>query len=157
MESLVTSPFLSLYVCRFRQNINSSQFRAAGITKVTGSCTLEASPLLQTNGATITSSFHKLIIYSKLADSRRCPGIYNLSFYNLCDQLLPSIYPWLRNRCLAINNSSLLVSSDMSHVPVTWQRSGWNIHISFCPLGRMPHFSLLILFLILTQSGKRRK
>jgi hypothetical protein len=27
----------------------------------------------------------------------------------------------------------------------------------FGPLGRMPHFSLLILFLILIQSGKRRK
>jgi hypothetical protein len=49
-----------------------------------------------------------------------CPGIY-LSR----DQLLP----WLRNRCLAINNSSLLVSADMSHVPVAWQWPGWNIHI----------------------------
>jgi hypothetical protein len=39
-------------------------------------------------------------------------------------------YPWLRNRCLAINNSSLLDSADMRHVPVAWQRLGWNIHIS---------------------------
>jgi hypothetical protein len=44
--------------------------------------------------------------------------------------LLSLIYPWLLNRCLAINNSSLLVSADMSHVPVSWQRSVWNIHIS---------------------------
>jgi hypothetical protein len=43
---------------------------------------------------------------------------------------MPSIYPWLRNHCLAINNTSLLVSADMSHVPVAWQRPGWNIHIS---------------------------
>jgi hypothetical protein len=43
--------------------------------------------------------------------------------------LLPSIYPWLRNSCLAINNSSLLVSADISHVPVAWQRPGWNMHI----------------------------
>jgi hypothetical protein len=50
--------------------------------------------------------------------------------YNVRDQLLPSIYRWLRNRCLAINNSSLLVSADMSHLPVVWQRPGWNIHIS---------------------------
>jgi hypothetical protein len=57
--------------------------------------------------------------------SRRCPGIYNLSFYNFRDQLLP----WLRNRCLVINNSSLLVSANMSYVPVAWQRPGWNIHI----------------------------
>jgi hypothetical protein len=45
---------------------------------------------------------------------RRCPDIYNIFFYKLRDQLLPSIYPWLRNRCLAINNSSLLVSADES-------------------------------------------
>jgi hypothetical protein len=50
--------------------------------------------------------------------SRLCPGIHNISSYNLRDQLLPPIYPWLRNRCLAINNSSLLVSADASHVPV---------------------------------------
>jgi hypothetical protein len=49
-----------------------------------------------------------------------CPGIY-LSR----DQLLP----WLWNRCLIINNSSLLVSADMSHVPIAWQRPGWNMHI----------------------------
>jgi hypothetical protein len=54
-----------------------------------------------------------------------CPGIYNLR-----DQLLSSIYPWLRHRCLAINNSSLLVCVDMSHVPVAWQLPGWNIRIS---------------------------
>jgi hypothetical protein len=50
-----------------------------------------------------------------------CPGIY---LYR--DQLLP----WLRNRCLVINNFSLFVSADMSHVPVAWQRPGWNLHIS---------------------------
>jgi hypothetical protein len=38
----------------------------------------------------------------------------HLSFYNLRDQFFPSIYPWLQNRCLAINNSSLLVSKDIS-------------------------------------------
>jgi hypothetical protein len=68
--------------------------------------------------------------FSRREIPRRCPGIYNLSFYNLRDRLLPSIYPWLRNRCLDINNSSLLVSADMSHVPVASQRSGWNIHSS---------------------------
>jgi hypothetical protein len=71
---------------------------------------------------------------------RRCPGtswtvFVNsleavLPFYNLRDQLMPSKYPWLRNRCLAINNFSLLLSADMSHVSVAWQRPGWNIHIS---------------------------
>jgi hypothetical protein len=45
------------------------------------------------------------------------------------DQLLPSIYPWLRNRCLDISNSSLLVSADMSHVPVAWQGPCWNIFL----------------------------
>jgi hypothetical protein len=54
----------------------------------------------------------------------------SVAFYNLRYQLLPSIYPLLRNRCLAINNSSLLVSADMNHVPFAWQRPGWNIHIS---------------------------
>jgi hypothetical protein len=52
--------------------------------------------------------------------SRRCPGIHNLR-----NQLLPR----LRNRCLVINNSSLLVSANMSHVPVARQGPGWNIHI----------------------------
>jgi hypothetical protein len=78
---------------------------------------------------------------------------------------LSLICPWLRNRCLAINNSSLLASAGMSHVPVAWQRPGWNIHTYiypiliryFSPLGRMPHLSLLILFLILIQSCKRAK
>jgi hypothetical protein len=63
-------------------------------------------------------------IYTILADS---PRIYKLSFYNLRDQLLLSIYPWLWNHCLAINSSSLLVSADMSHVPIAWQQPGWNI------------------------------
>jgi hypothetical protein len=54
----------------------------------------------------------------------------SVAFYNLRDKLLHSIYPWLRNRCLAINYSSLLVSADMSHVPVARQRPGWNIYIS---------------------------
>jgi hypothetical protein len=72
----------------------------------------------------------RLFLLLLLADSRRCSGIYNFFFYNLRDQLLPSIYPWLRNRCLAINISALLVSADMSYVPVDWQRPGWNIHIS---------------------------
>jgi hypothetical protein len=44
--------------------------------------------------------------------------------------LLPLIYPCLWNCCLAINNSSLLGSVDMSHVPIAWQWPGWNIHIS---------------------------
>jgi hypothetical protein len=43
---------------------------------------------------------------------------------------LPSLYTLLQNCCLDINNSSLLVSVDMSHVPVSWQRPGWDIHIS---------------------------
>jgi hypothetical protein len=34
-----------------------------------------------------------------------------------------------RNRCLAINNSSLFFAR-MNHVAVAWQRAGWNIHIS---------------------------
>jgi hypothetical protein len=98
--------------------------------------------------------------WPSLLSSKREKWNCHLSFYNLHDQLLPSIYPWLQNRCLAINNSSLLVSMDMSYVPIALQRPGWNIHISsryFSPLGRMPHFSLLIRFLILIQSGKRGK
>jgi hypothetical protein len=70
--------------------------------------------------------------------------------------LLPSIYPWLRIRCLAINNSSLLVSADMSHVPVARLAHTYFLRY-FGPFGRMLHFSLLILFLILIQSGKRGK
>jgi hypothetical protein len=27
-----------------------------------------------------------------------------------------------------MNNSSLFVSAGMSHIPVAWQRPGWNIH-----------------------------
>jgi hypothetical protein len=93
--------------------------------------------------------FHSLIpqsfVYSLLADYPALPGYMfilsskranwncHLSFYNFLDQLLLSIYPWLRNRCLAINNSSLLVSADMSHVSVAWQCQGWNIHISIFP------------------------
>jgi hypothetical protein len=53
----------------------------------------------------------------------------------------------------------------MSHVPVSWQCPGWNTHTYiypfllryFGPLGRMPHFSPLILFLILIQLGNRGK
>jgi hypothetical protein len=83
---------------------------------------------------------HKYHNYDEVADSSALPGyivwtlvvnsleaVCSFPFY---DQLLPSIYPWLRNRCLAINNSSLLVSADMSHVPVALQRPGWTIHIS---------------------------
>jgi hypothetical protein len=70
-----------------------------------------------------------LLILIFILSSKRGKWNCHLSFYNLRDQLLPSIYPWLRNHCLAINNSSL-VSADMSHVPVAWQRPGWNMHIS---------------------------
>jgi hypothetical protein len=68
-------------------------------------------------------NIHTYIHCTSDLNNRRCPDIY-LSR----DQLLPSIYPRLRNRCLAINNSSLLVSADISHVPVAWQCPGWNIH-----------------------------
>jgi hypothetical protein len=74
---------------------------------------------------------HEMFVFlfsSTYLDTRRCPGM-SLSR----DQLLPSICPWLQNRCLAINNSSLLVSADMSHVPVAWYYPGWNIHISIFP------------------------
>jgi hypothetical protein len=69
---------------------------------------------------------------SCIVDSRRelSWSCLYLSFYNLRDQLLLSICPCLWNRCLAINKSSLLVSANMSHVPVAWQWPGWNIHIS---------------------------
>jgi hypothetical protein len=158
----------------------------------------------QTHVYTRTHTYIHFYI-DRLADSPALPGyivdprrelswscLY-LSFYNLRDQLLPSIYLWLWNCCLAINNSPLLVSADMSHVPVAWQWPGWDIFVVmeplpsyqqfpivgfrgcetctqclamarlghthflryFGPLGRMPHFSLLILFLI--QSGKRGK
>jgi hypothetical protein len=72
--------------------------------------------------------------------------------------LLPSIYP-LRNRCLAINNSSLLVSANESctRCLATARLEHTYFLRYFGPLGRMPHFSLLILFLILIQSGKRGK
>jgi hypothetical protein len=60
--------------------------------------------------------------------SKRAKWNCHLSFYNLRDQFLPSMYPWLRNSCLATNNSSLFVSADMNHVPVAWQWPGRNIH-----------------------------
>jgi hypothetical protein len=69
-----------------------------------------------------------LILDLNILSSKRTKWNCHLFFYNLRDQLLPSIYPWLRNRCLAINNSSLLVPAGMSHVPVAWQYPGWNIH-----------------------------
>jgi hypothetical protein len=69
-----------------------------------------------------------ILILIFILSSKRAKWNCHLSFYNLRDQLLPSIYPSLQNRCLA--NLSLLVSKDMSYVPVAWQWPGWNIHIS---------------------------
>jgi hypothetical protein len=64
------------------------------------------------------------------------------------------IYPWLRNRCLAINNSSLLVSADESctRCLATVRLEHTYFLRYFGPLGRLRHFSLL--FLILIQSVK---
>jgi hypothetical protein len=82
----------------------------------------------------------RLCLYIVLADSLALPGyivnsleaVCSFSFtYNLRGELLPLIYPWLRNRCLAIKNSPLLVSADMSHVPVARQGPGRNIHFVF--------------------------
>jgi hypothetical protein len=78
-----------------------------------------------------------LLILIFILSSKRAKWNCHLSFYNLRDQLLPSIYPWLWNCCLAINNSSLLVSADMSQVPVAWQRPSWNIFPQiFRPFGQ---------------------
>jgi hypothetical protein len=73
--------------------------------------------------------------------------------------LLPSIYPRLRNRCLAINNSPLLVPAEESctRCLATTRLEHTYFFRYFGLLVRMSHFSLLILFLILTQSGKREK
>jgi hypothetical protein len=104
-----------------------------------------------------------LLILIFILSSKRAKWNCHISFYNLRDQLLPSIYPWLRNRCLAINNSSLLVSADESCTRCLAMPRLEHIYIYqfflryFGPLGRMPHFSLPILFLILIQSGKRGK
>jgi hypothetical protein len=64
-----------------------------------------------------------------------------LFLYNLRDQFLLSIYPWLRNRCLPINNSSLLVSAGMSHVPVASQRLSWPFgqNATFIPAYTLPY------------------
>jgi hypothetical protein len=56
-------------------------------------------------------------IFRPIGQNATFPGVSRVflafHFYNLRDQLLPSMYPWLRNRCLAINTSSLLVSADL--------------------------------------------
>jgi hypothetical protein len=99
--------------------------------------------------------------------SRRCPVIYNLSFYNLRDQFLTG--------CLFIPRSIVAVVTEP--LP-SYQQI---LIVCFCgyesctcclatamlehtyflryfgPLGKMPYFSLFILFLILIQSGKRGK
>jgi hypothetical protein len=69
-----------------------------------------------------------LLILIFILSSKGAKWNCRLSFYNLRNQLFPSIYPWLRNHCLAINNSSLLVSADMSHVSIAWQCPGSNMH-----------------------------
>jgi hypothetical protein len=53
-----------------------------------------------------------------ILSSKRAKWNCHLSFYNLRDQLLLSIYPWLQNHCLAINNSLLLVSKDWVMFPL---------------------------------------
>jgi hypothetical protein len=85
--------------------------------------------------------------------------LLKLSVAFLRDQLMPSIYPWLRNRCLAINNSSLLVSADESYTRcrATARLEHTYFFRYYGPMGRMPHFSLRILFLTFIQSGKRGK
>jgi hypothetical protein len=71
--------------------------------------------------------------------------------------LLPSIYPWLWNRCLAINNSSLLVfrgyESCTRCLAIARLEHTYFLRY-FGPLGRMSHFSRLVLFLIFIQSDK---
>jgi hypothetical protein len=58
---------------------------------------------------------------------QRCPGITWTLFANSL-QAVCTFYNLRVNCCPAINNSSLLVSADMSPVPVAWQCLGWNIH-----------------------------
>jgi hypothetical protein len=100
-----------------------------------------------------------ILILIFILSSKREKWNCHLAFYNLCDQLLPSIYLWLRNHCLTINNSSLLVSADMSRTRclATARLQHTYFLRYFGPLGRMPHLFLLILLLILIQSGKRGK
>jgi hypothetical protein len=64
-HSVVSPLFLPLYLrAGSARPLNSSQVSVTAITEATGSCTLEASPLLQINGTT-TSTVHKLFIYSE--------------------------------------------------------------------------------------------
>jgi hypothetical protein len=99
--------------------------------------------------------------------SWRCPGIYNLSFYNLRDQLLPG-YLFIRLSIVAVVTE--LLPSDQQFLTVgsrgcesctrclaTARLEHTYFLRYFGPLGRMLHFSLCILFLILIQSGKRGK
>jgi hypothetical protein len=72
----------------------------------------------------------------------------------------PSIYPCLRNRCLAINKF-LIVGfrryESCTRCLATVRLEHTYFLRYFGPLCRMSHFSLLILFLILIQSDKRGK
>lgn len=55
---------LSTYV-RSVKSLNSLQIRVMAVTKASGSFTLEASPLLQINDSTTTSTLQILFVYSK--------------------------------------------------------------------------------------------
>jgi hypothetical protein len=80
-----------------------------------------------------------ILIYT--LSSKRAKWNCHLSFHNLRDQLLPSIYPWLQNRCLAINNSSLLVSAGESctRCMATARLEHTYFLRYFGPFVRMPH------------------
>jgi hypothetical protein len=95
-----------------------------------------------------------ILILIFILSSERAKWNCHLSFHNLRDQLLPSIYPWLRNRCLVINNSSLLVTADMSHVPAAWQCPDIS---ALCAEWNISPCLYSSLYLLLIQSGKRGK
>jgi hypothetical protein len=99
--------------------------------------------------------------------SRRCPGIYNLSFYNLRYQLLPG-YLFIPRSIVAVFTEPLpsyqqfLIAGFRGYESCTCCLATVKLEHTyflryFGPLGRMPHFSLLIIFLIFIQSGKKRE
>jgi hypothetical protein len=96
----------------------------------------------------------------------RCPGIY-LSFYNLCDQLLPG-YLFIPRSIVAMVTEPLpsyqqfIIAGfreyeSWTHCLETARLEHTYFLKYFGPLGRMPHFSLLILILIHIQSSKSGK